>query len=395
MFEGKKILIGIGGGIAVYRVAELARALRKQGAIVRCVMTRGACRFVTPLKFESLTGERAHHELFDLTTEREMGHINLARWADVLLVAPATADLMAKCAHGVCDDLLTTLYRAYSGAVVFAPAMNHAMWASPATQRNADILCQDGVTLIGPDEGELACGEIGPGRLVDLRILKEALFSAMGSKELEGQRWVINAGPTHEYWDAVRFLSNASSGHMGFSLALAAAARGATIELIAGPGTPEAPYGVKVLRVTSAAEMHAASLEQAAGADVFVATAAVGDFRFSQPAQGKIKRGDENYLSVPLEVNADIVAAVASMENRPGRVIAFAAEAEAHVGYGRDKCVRKGADAIFVNDVSAIGSELAGGWWIDGGTKEEIPALPKHKLAERLIDLIGAGKVAP
>ncbi|MDX8410534.1 MAG: bifunctional phosphopantothenoylcysteine decarboxylase/phosphopantothenate--cysteine ligase CoaBC [Mariprofundaceae bacterium] len=395
MFKGKRILIGIGGGIAAYRVAELARSLSKQGASVRCIMTRAACRFVTPLTFESLTGERVYQQLFDLTAEREMGHIRLSRWADVLLVAPATADLLAKFAHGVCDDLLSTLYRAHKGPVVLAPAMNSAMWESPATQRNADSLRQEGVVMIGPDEGDLACGEVGPGRLADIDQLEQALYMAMGDNALAGQRWLINAGPTHEYWDDVRFLANASSGRMGFSLALAAAARGASVQLISGPDTPASPFGVEVTRVTNAAEMQAASLAMAAGADVFVATAAVGDFRFRAPVQGKIKRGDDKSLSLAMEANADIVAAVTSMKGRPGKVVAFAAEAEDHVEHARAKCERKGADAIFVNDISAMGSGQAGGWWISGKTVEEISAQPKHKLAERLIGLIGSGKLAP
>jgi len=394
MFEGKHILIGIGGGIAVYRIAELARSLCMQGATVRCIMTRAATRFVSPLTFESLTGERVYQELFDLTAEREMGHIRLSRWADVLLVAPATADLLAKFAHGVCDDLLTTLYRAHDGVAVLAPAMNSAMWESPATQRNVDSLRQEDVAVIGPGVGDLACGEVGPGRLVDIVKLEQALYLAMGDNALSGQRWVINAGPTHEYWDDVRFLANASSGRMGFSLAMAAASRGASVQLIAGPGTPETPYGVDVQRVTSAAEMHDASLAMAAGADVFIATAAVGDFCFRKPVRGKIKRSADQNLSVEMQANADIVAAVAAMKGRPRRVIAFAAESEAHVEHARAKCECKGADAIFVNDISAIGSEQAGGWWIGGKTLEEVPALPKHKLAECLIGLIGSGKLA-
>ncbi len=388
MLKGKNILIGIGGGIAVYRVAELARSLMKQGAAVRCIMTRSAREFVTPMTFEALTGEPVHTTLFDLTAEREMGHIRLARRADVLLVAPATADLLARFAHGICDDLLTTVFQVREGPVLLAPAMNASMWGAPATRRNVRTLRGQGATVVGPETGELACGEHGPGRMSEPDTIIQALYHAVTPSTLAGRRWVINAGPTHEYWDSVRFLGNAAAGRLGFRIAAAAAARGANVDLIAGPTVLPTPLGVSRHDVTSARDMLAACEKHATGADVFVATAAVGDFTFAEPASGKIKRGETTDMHVRLSANPDIVAHIAAMQHRPGRVIAFAAEHDNHVEHARRKLKAKGADAIFANDVSAMGSGQAGGWWLSGTSCTEVPAMPKWQLAERLIDLV-------
>ncbi len=388
MLRGKNILIGIGGGIAVYRVAELARSLMKQGAAVRCIMTRSAREFVTPMTFEALTGEPVHTTLFDLTAEREMGHIRLARWADVLLVAPATAGLLARFAHGICDDLLTTVFQVREGPVLLAPAMNASMWNAPATRRNVHTLCEQGATVVGPETGELACGERGSGRMSEPDAIIQALYRAVTPDTLVGQHWVINAGPTHEHWDSVRFLGNTATGRLGFRIAAAATARGANVDLIAGPTALSTPLDVTRHDVTSARDMLTACEKHAAGADVFVATAAVGDFAFAEPARGKIKRGKTTEMHVRLTTNPDVVAHIAAMRHRPGRVIAFAAEHEGHVEHARQKLKVKGVDAIFANDVSAMGSSQASGWWLSGTSCTEVPAMPKWQLAEQLINLV-------
>ncbi len=388
MFKGKKILIGVGGGIAAYRVAELARLLMKQGAGVRCVMTKSACEFVTPLTFEALTGEEVHTELFDLTGEREMGHIKLARWADVLLVAPATANLLTKFAHGVADDLLTTIFQVREGNILLAPAMNTSMWESAANQRNVKALQNRGIDIIGPEAGSLACGEEGMGRMSEPETILQALYQATTPDSLSGQRWVINAGPTHEYWDQVRFLSNAATGRLGFCLAQIAAARGAAVDLVCGPTGLATPHGVTRHDVTSAAEMLEACERHAAGANVFVATAAVSDFAFAEQVDGKLKRGDTKSMNIQLAANPDIVAHIAAMKERPAKVIAFAAECERHEEHAAKKLKAKGVDAIFTNDVANMGSDTAGGWWLSGTSGTEIEAMPKWRLAERLIDLV-------
>ena len=387
MLTGKRILIGIGGGIAVYRVAELVRLLIRQGATVRCVMTRAAQQFVSPMTFEALSGEQVYTQLFDLTQEREMGHIRLARWADVMLVAPATADLLTKSAHGIAEDLLGTILQARRGAILMAPAMNAAMWESDATQRNIGILCERGVRFVGPDAGELACGEEGMGRLSDPETLVEAIYHAACPKPLAGQRWLVNAGPTFEDWDDIRYLGNRASGRLGFCIARAAAARGATVDLVAGPNTPATPYAVTRHDVRSAADMLAACTSLSDGGDVFVATAAVGDFRFGERHSGKLKRGDTDRMTVELVANPDVVAQIARLPNRPDRVVAFAAERERHVEHARQKLRDKGVDAIFANDADRMGETDGGGWWICGEETLDIESMPKWQLAERLVEL--------
>ena len=388
MLKGKKILIGIGGGIAVYRVSEVARLLMKQGAEVRCVMTRSACEFVTPLTFETLTGEEVFTELFDLNREREIGHIKLARWADVLLVAPATANLLTKFAHGVADDLLTTVFQARKGVILLAPAMNTSMWESAANQRNVKALQKRGAGIIGPEAGELACGEKGMGRMSEPETILQALYHSSCTDSLDGQHWIINAGPTHEHWDQVRFLSNNASGRLGFWLAQVAAAKGAEVDLICGPTPLSTPLGVTRFNVTSASEMLAGCKKQAADADVFIATAAVGDFAFAEQVDGKLKRSNANNMNIELTANPDIVAHIATMSKRPAKVVAFAAECERHEEQAAGKLKAKGVDAIFANDIANMGSDEAGGWWLNKTSSTEIDAMPKWQLAERLIDLV-------
>ncbi len=388
MLSGKRILVGIGGGIAAYRVAELVRLLIKKGAKVRCVMTKSACEFVTPLTFEALSGEQAHTELFDLTSEREMGHIQLARWADAIVIAPATANLLTKLAYGIADDLLTTIMQVNDKPVLIAPAMNHSMWTSSATEMNVTTLKQRGCHFSGPASGELACGETGPGRLNEPQAMIDDLLPLLFSQPLAGQHWIINAGPTWERWDNVRLLTNRASGTLGARLADTACAYGASVTLIAGPGTPTGSHRVERIPVESANEMLKACLQKSADSDVFIGTAAVSDFAFREPSAGKLKRGDKTAMQVELIANSDIIATVAGMNGRPERVIAFAAEASDHIAHARDKLVRKHVDAIFANDVSNMGRDQAGGWWVTPADEQEIEAMPKEALAQRIIELI-------
>ncbi|MDX8398447.1 MAG: bifunctional phosphopantothenoylcysteine decarboxylase/phosphopantothenate--cysteine ligase CoaBC [Mariprofundaceae bacterium] len=388
MFHAKKILLAVGGGIAVYRVAELARLLIKQGASVRCVMTRSACEFVTPLSFEALTGEQVYRDVFDLTLEREMGHIQLARWADVVLVAPATANLLAKLAHGIADDLLTTMMQVCNRPVLLAPAMNTSMWESPATQRNVRTLQDDGMHLIQPACGELACGEQGAGRLADLQDIVDALLPLLLPQHLKGQTWVVNAGPTVESWDAVRTLSNRASGTLGRTIASCAAALGAKVTLVAGPGT--AASGPAILRkdVQSGDEMLQACEQAAKHADVFIATAAVSDFRFAEVVAEKIKRGNSTSMHVELVANPDIVAHIATMQGRPNKVIAFAAETSNHVNFAKQKLLKKGVDAIVANDVANMAKTTASGWWVSKGCEEALEKTSKMQFAQKIINKV-------
>ncbi len=388
LMSDKRILVGIGGGIAVYRVAELVRLLKKGGAEVRCVMTRSACEFVTPLTFEALTGEEVHTELFDLTNERTMGHIQLARWADAIIIAPATANLLTKLAYGIADDLLTTIMQVAEAPLLIAPAMNHSMWNSTATQENVATLRSRGIHFSGPESGELACGEEGFGRLSEPETIVGRVLPLLNEQKLAGQKWVINAGPTWESWDAVRLLTNRATGTLGAHLATAASALGADVTLIAGPGTPETPDSIERIDVTTADEMLVACKLSAKGAELFIATAAVSDFRFSKLITEKLKRGDIEQLQIELTANPDIVATIASMDERPARVIAFAAESSDHIEHARDKLSRKGVDAIFANDISNMGSDSGGGWWITTEKSEEIASLPKEKIAETIIEKI-------
>lgn len=410
MLKHKKILLGVGGGIAVYRVAELARMLSKAGADVRCLLTRSACEFVTPMTFEALTGNQAHTELFDLTSERDnpagqldwtgddrrtagrgriaehqMGHIMLARWADAAIIAPATANLMARIAHGIADDLLTTLMQVCEKPVLLAPAMNTSMWKSDATQRNLEILEQRGMKKVGPDEGKLACGEQGAGKLAELHAIYAALLPLITKPLLQGQHWVINAGPTVEAWDSVRVLTNRASGRLGAILADHAAILGAKVSLIAGPGTPETRPDIHRTDIESADQMQTACEQAACHADIFIGTAAVSDFRFAHPQTEKLKRGDTSGMRVELTANPDMIARIATMHARPEKVIAFAAESSDHIAYAREKMQKKHVDAIVANDISNMGSDRACGWWVTRHDEQIIGTNSKSEFAEQII----------
>lgn len=388
LLQGKRVLLGIGGGIAAYRIAELARLLVKHGVKVRCVLTQAAQRFITPLTFEAISGQPVGVDLFRPMGPSGMNHIALARWADVLLIAPATADLLAKCAHGIADDLLTTIVQARNGPVCFAPAMNRVMWENAATQRNVAAVKERGWLCIGPDYGDLACGEEGYGRMSAPSRLMEGIYRALSAPLLAGQRWVINAGATREYWDDVRFLTTAASGHLGSMLALVATARGAEIDLVVGPGVIHAPEGVQVHPVTSALEMRDTCLALASDADAFIATAAVGDFRFADRRTGKLKRPRDGKVTVELITNPDIVSQVARMPRRPRRVIAFAAERSQHVEKAKEKLKRKGCDAIVANDAAAMGSSTMRWWWIHQEGEYDLGEMAKAQAAERIVDFV-------
>ncbi|WP_038344619.1 bifunctional phosphopantothenoylcysteine decarboxylase/phosphopantothenate--cysteine ligase CoaBC [Acinetobacter sp. A47] len=356
----KNIILAVTGGIAAYKSAILVRRLKDYGFDVRVVMTQGAQAFITPLTFQALSGNPVHTELLDPEAEAGMGHIELARWADLVLVAPASCDTIAKFAHGLADDLLSTLYLATKAPVWVAPAMNQQMWAAKATQRNLQTLVEDGVHVIMPDAGEQACGDVGLGRMPEPEDLarqvaayfhkaQRALAEKFGL--LAGKRVTITAGPTREAIDPVRYISNHSTGKMGFALAAACYAAGAKVTLIAGPVSLDTPNGVQRINVSSAMQMLDASMNQLKqGCDIFIATAAVADYRVAQVAEHKIKKaGDE--LAVALVKNPDIVATIAQQQERPF-MVGFAAETQNVEEYAAGKLVAKKLDMIACNDVS-------------------------------------------
>ncbi len=346
----RNVLLGVCGGIAAYKSAQLVRDLQALGANVRVVMTRGAEAFITPLTLQALSGHPVHRELLDEEAERGMGHIELARWADLLLIAPATADLMARLASGRADDLLCTVALATAAPKMLAPAMNQQMWRDPATVANSATLAERGVVLVGPDAGDQACGDVGPGRMSEPATIAARAAQLFRSGALAGLRVVITAGPTREALDPVRYLSNHSSGKMGFALAEAAVDAGAITQLISGPVSLETPAHVTRRNVESARDMLVASEELAAHCDIFIACAAVSDYRPVQAATLKIKKHEET-LELALVRNPDIVAAIAASSPRPFTV-GFAAETGDPVDYARDKLRRKKLDLIVANDVS-------------------------------------------
>jgi len=364
---GKHILLGVTGGIAAYKAAILVRHLCNEGAEVQVVLTQGAAQFVTPVTLQALSGRPVRDDLWDREAEAAMGHIELARWADLILVAPATAHFMANLAQGAAPDLLTTLCLASDAPVLLAPAMNQAMWRDAATQRNAATLATDGKRLIGPDDGEQACGDVGPGRMAEPEALLDAVRAAFQSPRLADLNVLVTAGPTREALDPVRFLSNHSSGKQGYAIAKAAADAGARVTLVSGPCGLPAPANVERIEVTSALEMHEAVQARAAEQALVIGVAAVADYRPAAKAPQKIKkealsrgaRGGtprmdaavESDASVALVENPDIIASVAALPNAPV-VVGFAAETENALDNARHKRRRKGLDAIVVNDVS-------------------------------------------
>jgi phosphopantothenoylcysteine decarboxylase/phosphopantothenate--cysteine ligase len=386
--QGKSILLIIGGGIAAYKSLELIRRLRTRGAGVRAVLTAAGAQFVTPLSVAALSGEKAYGELFDLTDEAKMGHIQLSRSADLVVVAPATADLMAKMAGGLADDLASTLLLATDKPVLMAPAMNVRMWNAPATMRNLQTLRADGVTFVGPNDGEMACGEYGPGRMAEPEEIAAAIAAHFSDGPLTGFKALVTAGPTHEPLDPVRFLANRSSGKQGYAIAAALAQAGADTALVSGPVVLPAPPGVRLLKVMTAQEMLAAC-ESVLPVDVAVCTAAVADWRPQSTANNKIKKSDDAKAPViALTENPDILASLARHKARPRLLIGFAAETEDIIAHATAKRARKGCDWIVANDVGP-GSTVMGGernsvHLIAEGRSESWPELSKADVGTRL-----------
>ncbi len=348
----RRIILGVTGGIAAYKSAELIRRLKDQGADVRAVMTAAAQEFITPLTLQALSGNPVHTTLLDTAAEAAMGHIELARWGDLILVAPASADFIARLAHGHGNDLLTTLCLAARCPIAVAPAMNQAMWAAPANQANIQTLGEMGIHQFGPAAGSQACGDVGPGRMLEATQLADLAADLFPSDILTGKRVVITAGPTREAIDPVRFISNHSSGKMGFALADAARDAGAQVTLISGPVNLATPERVTRVDVVSAEDMLKAAQEHARTADIFIATAAVADFRPQNPPQQKIKKQDNSgTMTLTLVENPDIVATIARQQPKPFTV-GFAAETQDVINYARQKIARKNLDMIVANDVS-------------------------------------------
>lgn len=396
--HGKKILLGVSGGIAAYKTPHLVRLLRQADADVQVVMTRSAHKFVTATSLQAVSGRAVRDDLWDASAESSMGHIELARWADAILVAPASADLISRLATGRADDLLTTLCLASRAPVLLAPAMNQVMWEGPATARNVQTLLGDGVQLLGPDSGDQACGEVGPGRMQEPEVLAEALeahFTAP-KRQLEGKRVLLTAGPTVEAIDPVRYITNRSSGKQGYAMAAAARAAGADVVLVSGPVALPAPFGVRRIEVTSATEMYDVVLKHAGDCDIFIGVAAVADYRPEDVKAQKIKKTDQpsgavGGLSLELIENPDIIASVARLAGKP-LTVGFAAETHDALELARSKRVRKGIDVIVVNDVSdpTIGfnndHNAATVIW-DGG-ELALGRQPKPDLARAIIEAI-------
>lgn len=402
---GKRILIIIGGGIAAYKVLELIRRLREQGATLRIVMTAAAKEFVTPLSVASLAGGKVFDDLFSLTDEAEIGHIQLSREADLLVVAPASADLLAKMAQGLANDLASTLLLATDKKILVAPAMNLRMWLHPTTLRNMAVLRQDGVLVVGPEEGDMACGEYGPGRMSEPAAILAAIESALQGETtvplpsaprplrtqgpLAGRRVIVTSGPTHEPIDPLRYIANRSSGKQGHALAVAAAAAGAEVVLISGPVALPDPAGIRTSHVATAAEMFAA-VEAALPADIFIAAAAVADWRVAEAATDKIKKEAAAMPALALVENPDILAAVARHgDKRPRLVVGFAAETKDVLVHAQAKLARKGCDVIVANDVSraadVMGSDENQVTIVTKAGVEALPRLHKYAVAERLV----------
>ncbi|AXF78169.1 bifunctional phosphopantothenoylcysteine decarboxylase/phosphopantothenate--cysteine ligase CoaBC [Erwinia tracheiphila] len=389
---GKKIVLGVSGGIAAYKTPELVRRLRDQGAEVRVVMTEAAKAFITALSLQAVSGYPVYDDLLDPAAEAAMGHIELGKWADLIVLAPATADLIARLAAGMANDLVTTVCLATAAPVAVVPAMNQQMYRAIATQHNLHVLAERNVMIWGPDSGSQACGDIGPGRMLDpLVIVDNALEWASPVNDLNHLNIMITAGPTREALDPVRFISNHSSGKMGFAIAAAAAKRGANVTLVAGPVSLNPPHGVKRIDVLTATEMQKAVMDRAHYQHIFIATAAVADYRAAEIAVEKIKKqGDEIILK--MIKNPDIVADVAQMKADRPYVVGFAAETQNVEEYAQQKRSRKNLDLICANDVSKAGhgfnsdSNALHLFWQEG--EKQLPLNDKSLLGQQLLNEI-------
>lgn len=385
----RNFIVGVTGSIAAYKAAELTRSLIREGANVRVIMTEGACEFITPLTLQALSGHEVHTDLLDTEAEAAMGHIELARWADALLIAPASADSIARLVQGRADDLLGACALATPAPVFVAPAMNQEMWAKQATQDNVQTLIARGVTLLGPSSGSQACGDVGAGRLLepDQIILEVAEQFSTGA--LAGRHVVITAGPTREPICPVRYISNRSSGKMGYALAEACVSAGAKTTLISGPVSCEPPIGATVINVETTQQMFDASVAAAATADIFIGAAAVVDFKPATVHDRKIKRNGLESMDLSLIPNPDIIASIADGASRPTLVVGFAAETHEVKAYARKKLASKSLDFIFANDVSdqSIGfnSELNAGVLISKDSEITMPMSSKRVLAESIV----------
>ncbi len=388
--HAKRILLGVTGGIAAYKSPDLVRRLRERGADVQVVMTAAAQQFVTPLTFQAVSGRAVRTDLWDPAAEAAMGHIELARWADMVLIAPASAGFIARLTGGHADDLLTTVCLATEAPIALAPAMNRVMWANPATRANAATLQSRGIEIFGPAEGDQACGEVGAGRMLEpLELVDRLSHRILREGPLQGRRVLITAGPTRERIDPVRFISNRSSGKMGFAVAQAAREAGAEVVLVSGPVSLPTPAGVRRIDVESAADMLAAVLREIAGAQIFISTAAIADYRPAQPAEQKIKKTSDT-LDLSMERTIDVIATVAARPDRPF-VVGFAAETEAVEQHARAKLLKKNLDMIAANEV---GHDKAFDCeenqlvvlWRNG--REELGKATKLALARELVGLI-------
>ncbi|HEY5740012.1 MAG TPA: bifunctional phosphopantothenoylcysteine decarboxylase/phosphopantothenate--cysteine ligase CoaBC [Gammaproteobacteria bacterium] len=390
LLTDKNILLGITGGIAAYKSAELVRLLIKAGAEVRVVMTPAAREFVQPLTYQALSGHRVYVDLFDAEADSAMDHIELARWCDLLLVAPASADFLGKLNAGYADNLLLTLCLASKRAIAVAPAMNQQMFANPATADNLRQLAARGVFVWGPDEGDQACGDVGPGRMLEPGQLCALIEARFAPGRLDGVELLLTAGPTREAIDPVRYISNRSSGKMGYALAAAALEQGARVTLVSGPVALPAPAGVERIDVESAEEMYDAVMKRASQADIFIACAAVADYRVDRAAAQKIKKSNAS-MTLELVPNPDILAAVAALDERPF-CVGFAAETSDLEKYALDKLERKKLDMIAANKVGEAGSGFDADsnqlevFWHDGS--ESLARAGKAEIAKRLIELV-------
>ena len=391
-----RILFGIGGGISAYKAPELVRHFRFVDAEIVPVLTQNAQRFVTATALQAVAGRKPRTDLWDADAEAAMGHIELARWADAVVIAPATANLIAKLAQGMADDLLATACLATTAPIFIAPAMNVKMWEHPATQRNVERLRNDGVTVLGPADGEQACGEWGPGRMVEPTEIAETVVAAVRvAPSLAGVKVLITAGPTREFLDPVRFISNRSSGRQGFALAEAVRNAGGEVILIAGPVQLPTPSNVRRIDVVSAQQMHNAVAEHVATANIFLSVAAVADYRPSACHPQKLKKSEQEQgkMHVSLEENNDIVSTIANLQPRPF-VVGFAAETQHALRYAREKRLRKGMDAIVVNDVSdaAIGFDSGDNavTLIHDAGEIALAKQPKRSIAQHLVAELAA-----
>ena len=387
---GKRIVLGITGGIAAYKAAELARLLVKAGAEVRVVMTHGAMAFITPLSLQALSGNPVHHELLDESAEAGMGHIELARWADRILVAPASANFLARLTHGMADDLLTTLCLASAEPVLVAPAMNQQMWAAAATRENVSRLQSRGIEILGPDIGEQACGDYGAGRMLEPAEIQHLLNRSFSNQLLGGLNVMVTAGPTREPIDAVRFISNRSSGKMGFAIATAAHEAGANVTLVSGPVTLPTPEGIKRVDVETAEQMGQYVLDHVTEQHILIGSAAVADYVPSMQHQGKMKKSGKP-LSIDLSPTLDIMQEVGELSARPFTV-GFAAETNDVERYAQEKRQRKNMDMIAANQVGIpnsgfeVDDNQINVYWADG--EQQLPHAPKTRLARQLVELI-------